>query len=322
MLYMNTKDVEKIGMNWNETIDVIEQAVITLDGGEFSQPIKPYLRYRDRSNRIIAMPAFLGGDTDMAGIKWIASFPKNIEQGIQRAHSMTILNDSAIGKPVAAFNTALVSGIRTASVTGLMIRHYEKVRPLNNVTVGILGFGPIGQLHLSMVADQLGDRLDKVLLFDIKGVKTEFIPESVRDRVVFANNWEEVYDASDVFITCTVSPAGYIARKPKEHALLLNVSLRDFKPEILDYTRAIIVDDWEEVCRENTDIELMHLQRGLQEQDTKSIADVVVRNAMGSFTDDANILFNPMGMAIFDIAIAKYYYTTAMANGIGTLLED
>ena len=322
MLYMNTKDVEKIGINWNDTIDMIEQAVTTLDTGDFNQPIKPYLRYRDKSNRIIAMPAFLGGDTNMAGIKWIASFPKNIEQGIQRAHSMTILNDAAIGKPVAAFNTAIVSGIRTASVTGLMIRYFEKVRPLQNATVGILGFGPIGQLHLQMVADQLSDRLDKVLLFDIKGVKTELIPESIKDRVVLATSWEEVYDASDVFITCTVSPEGYIARKPKDKALLLNVSLRDFKPEILDFTSAIIVDEWEEVCRENTDIELMHKQRGLQEQDTKSIADVVVRNAMGSYKPDDVILFNPMGMAIFDIAIATYYYRTALATGVGQMLED
>jgi len=322
MLYLNTKHVEEIGINWEDAVNVIEEAVVTLDKGDTAQPIKPYLRYREPGNRIIAMPAFLGGDVDMAGIKWIASFPKNIDKGIQRAHSMTILNDSATGKPVSAFNTALVSGIRTAAVTGLLIKHYEKVRPLENVTVGIVGFGPIGRLHLQMVADRLGDRISKVLLCDIKGVQTEFIPESIKDRVVIVDSWEEIYDQSDVFITCTVSPAGYIDKKPKAGALLLNVSLRDFKPAILDYTRSIIVDEWEEVCRENTDIELMHLERGLQKEDTKSINDVVVRNAMADFPAGESIIFNPMGMAIFDIAIATYYYRAALASGAGILLED
>lgn len=322
MLYLNTKHVEEIGINWDDAINVIEEAVVTLDKEDFAQPVKPYLRYREPGNRIIAMPAFIGGDVDMAGIKWIASFPKNIDQGIQRAHSMTILNDAATGKPVSAFNTALVSGIRTAAVTGVLIRHYEKVRPLENVTVGILGFGPIGRLHLQMVADQLGDRISQVLLCDIKGVQTEFIPESIKDRVVIVDAWEEVYSQSDVFITCTVSPNGYIDKKPKEGALLLNVSLRDFKPEILDYTRSIIVDEWEEVCRENTDIELMHLARGLQKEDTKSIADVVCHNAMANFPAGDAIMFNPMGMAIFDIAIATYYYRAALASGAGIQLED
>ncbi|ASS74003.1 2,3-diaminopropionate biosynthesis protein SbnB [Tumebacillus algifaecis] len=322
MLYLNTKHIESLGINWGETIDVIEQAVVSLDQNDVAQPIKPYLRFRDPANRIIAMPAFIGGEVEMAGIKWIASFPKNIEQGIQRAHSMTILNDAATGKPVSAFNTALVSGIRTASVTGLLIKHFEKIRPLENVTVGILGFGPIGQLHLQMVTDQLGDRISKVLLCDINGVRTSFIPEAIKDRVEIVESWEEVYSASDVFITCTVSPNGYIAQKPKDGALLLNVSLRDFKPEILDYTSSIIVDEWEEVCREKTDIETMHLARGLQKEDTKSIADVVCRQAMAGFKAGDAIMFNPMGMAIFDIAIATYYYRAALANGAGVLLED
>ncbi|KEO83356.1 2,3-diaminopropionate biosynthesis protein SbnB [Tumebacillus flagellatus] len=322
MLYLNTKDLQSIGINWNQTISVIEDAVKCLGNNDFAQPVKPYLRYRDMSNRIIAMPAFCGGDVNVAGIKWIASFPKNIQQGVQRAHSVTILNQADNGKPMAVFNTAYVSGIRTASVTGLVIKKYEEVKPLANVTVGIIGFGPIGQLHLEMVTAVLGDKIAKVRLYDIGGVKTEFIPAAIQDRVEIVDSYEAAYDDADVFITCTVSAGGYIDRKPKTGALLLNVSLRDFKPEILDYTRNIVVDDWEEVCRENTDIELMHKERGLREEDTKSIVDVVCKEALKGYNLDEAVIFNPMGMAVFDVAVARYYYDYAMENGVGTLLED
>jgi 2,3-diaminopropionate biosynthesis protein SbnB len=322
MLYLNTKDLQSIGINWHKTISVIEDAVKCLATNDFAQPVKPYLRYRDLTNRIIAMPAFCGGDVNVAGIKWIASFPKNIQQGVQRAHSVTILNEADNGKPMAVFNTAYVSGIRTASVTGLVIKKYEEVKPLANVNVGIIGFGPIGQLHLEMVTAVLGDKIAKVFLYDIGGVKTEYIPAAIQDRVEIVDTYEAAYDDADVFITCTVSSGGYIDRKPKEGALLLNVSLRDFKPEILDYTKAIIVDDWEEVCRENTDIELMHKERGLQEEDTKSIVDVVCKEAFKGFGSDEAVIFNPMGMAVFDVAVARYYYEYAMENNVGTLLED
>ena len=72
MIYLNEKDILKIGINWEETVDAIEKAVKCLNNKDYAQPVKPYLRYREPVNRIIAMPAFVGGDVDLAGIKWIA----------------------------------------------------------------------------------------------------------------------------------------------------------------------------------------------------------------------------------------------------------
>ncbi|EKS7869205.1 2,3-diaminopropionate biosynthesis protein SbnB [Bacillus bombysepticus] len=322
MMYLNTKHINEMGVNWEETINVISKAVKSLDSEDFSQPIKPYLRFDDPANRIIAMPAYIGGEFKVSGIKWIASFPKNIEKGIQRAHSVTILNDAMTGKPFATLNTAMVSVIRTASVTGLMIREFAKLRDLNNVKVGIIGFGPIGQMHLKMVTALLGDKIESVYLYDINGIKDELIPEKIYSKTQKVNAYEEAYNDADIFITCTVSAEGYIDKKPKDGALLLNVSLRDFKPDILEYTKSLVVDNWEEVCREKTDVERMHLERGLQKEDTVSIADVVIRGALQNFPYDKAILFNPMGMAIFDVAIAAYYYQRAREKEIGVLLED
>ncbi len=50
--------------------------------------------------------------------------------------------------------------------------------------------------------------------------------------------WEARYDDADVFVTCTVSPAAYIDRRPKPGSLQLNVSLRDYKPEVFDWVKA------------------------------------------------------------------------------------
>lgn len=151
MLYLNTKHIEEMGVNWSETIHVIRDAVQNYQLGHYSQPIKPYLRFKDLTNRIIAMPAYIGGDFESVGLKWIASFPKNIEQGIQRAHSVNLINDPDTGKLLATLHTAIVSGIRTASVSGLIIQECEKIRHLHEIKLGIIGFGPIGQLHLQML---------------------------------------------------------------------------------------------------------------------------------------------------------------------------
>ena len=81
------------------------------------------------------------------------------------------------------------------------------------------------------------------------------------------------------------------------------------------------MDDWEEVCREKTDIEMMHIERGLQEKDTKNIADVVFHDAMAAWPKEMPIMFNPMGMAVFDIATGRYFIDKAKALKVGQELE-
>src|SRR5580658_4185064 len=113
MKLLDESGIRAIGTDWNKTVDIIQEAVRCLEVNDFSQPVKPYLRYRNRKNRIIAMPAFVGGRINKAGIKWIASFPDNIHKGFPRAHSVVILNDADTGEPVCIICTPLLSIIRT-----------------------------------------------------------------------------------------------------------------------------------------------------------------------------------------------------------------
>jgi ornithine cyclodeaminase len=322
MIYLNENSINEIGIDWEKMIDIIEEAVKCLDTGEFAQPIKPYLRYRDLKNRIIAMPAFIGGPFDTAGIKWIASFPDNIKKGIPRAHSVVILNKADTGEPVGIINTALLSILRTASVSGLMIRYFDNVRPLKHINLGIIGWGPIGLYHFKMCTNLLGDRISKIFLYDLRKIDKSAIDSSYKDKIIVANRWEEAYGDADVFMTCTVSKAPYIDKPPKKASLQLNVSLRDYKTSIYPYVKeSIIVDNWEEICREKTDVEMMHMEKGLRKEDTKSIIDVVVNHCMKNYTDDMPIMFNPMGMAVFDIALGVYYMKEAIQKNIGHQLE-
>jgi ornithine cyclodeaminase len=324
MLYLNTESIKEIGVDWAQAINVIRSAIFALHANDYAQPIKPYLRYGDIKNRIIAMPAYVGGGNPVAGIKWIASFPDNIHKNKQRAHSVTVLNEHDSGRPFCIINTAAVSAIRTAAVSGLMITEYLKVKKGNErLTVGIIGFGPIGRMHLDMVAGVLEDRLEKVLLYDLKTVDASSIPEGLQNKVVLCESWEDCYREANIFITCTVSDKPYINIKPLSGSLQLNVSLRDYKPEMRQYMDTIIVDEWEEVCRQNTDIENMHKTTGLQKEDTLSMAEVVCQNALQQLSsDDAVIMVNPMGMAMFDMAIGEYYYRKALNQGIGLELPD
>lgn len=323
LLYLNQQHLNEIGINWRESVGCIEKAVKCMEKQDFAQPLKPYLRYRNPKNRIIAMPAFLGGEFNKSGIKWIASFPDNIHMNLPRAHSVVILNNAETGQPEAVINTALLSIIRTASVSGLMLKYFDEVRHLDKFKLGIVGFGPIGQYHLKMVTELFGDRIDRIVLYDLRPIDLEAIDCPYKDKMLIADDWRQAYEDADVFITCTVSATRYIDMKPKNGSLLLNVSLRDYKTEIFNYVKnTIVVDDWEEVCREKTDVEFMYKEKGLRKEDTQSIVDIVCNNGMNQYSSEDVIMFNPMGMSIFDIAIASYYVDKAIQFKVGQYLED
>ncbi|WP_106793802.1 2,3-diaminopropionate biosynthesis protein SbnB [Aquimarina sp. Aq78] len=319
MIYLNEKDLFTIGLNWKEFTETIREGVRCLNQGESVQPIKPYLRFKDIKNRIIAMPAYLGNDFDVAGIKWIASFPDNIKKNKARANCVTILNHADTGEPICIINTQLISVLRTTTVSRLMIEEYCSLKKIQNPKIGIIGFGPIGKYHLAMCQDYFKDDHAEFFIYDLNGVRPEDI--DMYDNVTVVDDWYSAYKDADVFMTCTVSNERYIDKKPKENSLHLNVSLRDYKTEQLDYFKdGIIVDKWKEICRENTDIEAMHKERNLVETDVKSIEDVVINKCLKDMVDKTAILFNPMGMAIFDIALGHYFYNKSKELKVGAVL--
>nr|WP_281248962.1 2,3-diaminopropionate biosynthesis protein SbnB [Bacillus alkalicellulosilyticus] len=298
----------------------VEEAVKIMHEDDFSQPIKPYLRYKDQKNRIIAMPAYIGGLINKSGIKWISSFPDNINYNKPRAHSVLILNNAETGEPISIINGALLSIYRTVAVSALVAKYVDIVREFSNFNLGIIGFGPIGQNHLKCFEDLYNEKINNIMIYDKKTINNDLL--KTNHKINVCSSWQEVYKNSDILITCTVSDKRYINLSPKKGSLHLNVSLRDYEPSIYDHMKdSIIVDNWEEVCRENTDIEIMHKQKGLKKSDTYSINDVVLKNAIRNIPLENSIMFNPMGMSIFDITIGSYYYTKALDNNIGIRLD-
>lgn len=315
LLYVNDSDMLKNNVNWHETIDVIRNAIDCILSNNISQPIKPYLRFKDLTNRIIAMPAYVGGNVDVAGIKWIASFPKNIEKSIPRASSVTVLNDSNTGIPIAIFNTAMISIIRTASVSGYLLKKYIDFSNYKKYNIGIIGFGPIGQNHLEMCQKVLGNGINKTFIYDRRKI-------SCSENEIICSSWQDVYNNVDILITCTSTLNRYINIPNSKCKLILDVSLRDFDEKSLDcFSKPFIVDNWEEVNRENTDIDYYKKLGKINKNQTVSLCDIQLQGLNYYFDKNDAIFFAPMGMAAFDIAIAHHYYNEFLNKGIGLELK-
>ena len=83
-------------------IAVVRDAYLAHARGQSVNPDSYFLRLPDKPDcRIVALPAFLGDGYQVAGLKWIASYPGNVQRGFPRASAVLVLNSYDTGYPFA-----------------------------------------------------------------------------------------------------------------------------------------------------------------------------------------------------------------------------
>ena len=128
--------------------ELVEETYRLHGAGDSVNPPSYFLRFPDRpSDRIIALPASIGGKVRVDGLKWISSFPENVAAGIPRASAVLILNDHDTGYPFACLESSIISATRTAASAALAADWLTRGRPQSSrpARVGFFGTGLIAR---------------------------------------------------------------------------------------------------------------------------------------------------------------------------------
>ncbi|GEO99318.1 2,3-diaminopropionate biosynthesis protein SbnB [Methylobacterium haplocladii] len=326
--YLSRSDIAALGGDHSDLyMAAIEHGLRLHAAGEFVQPLKPYLRNPRGchiADRIIAMPAWIGGDHPISGLKWIGSKHDNPSaRGLERASAVMVLNDAETNFPVAIMEAGLISAMRTAAVTGVAVRHLAKS---GFTDASIVGCGPIGERQARMLAEQF-PTLETLRLFDLRREAAEDLSSRLRDRfprlrIAIAETAEAAVRDASVVVTCTVTDTPYLPFSwLSRGTFLANVSIMDVESEVFLKSDKVVVDDWDQSNREKKVINLL-VESGQFSRETlhAELGEIVVGRKPGRESDDEIILLNPMGMAIDDVACAAAILRLAEAKGAGTLL--
>ena len=104
--------------HFDECIRIVREAYLAHADRQSVNPDSYFLKFPDKPDcRIIALPAYLGNSFDVAGLKWIASYPANVQRGFPRASAVLVLNSYETGYPFAILESSIISAARTARVS-------------------------------------------------------------------------------------------------------------------------------------------------------------------------------------------------------------
>ncbi|AOS63779.1 2,3-diaminopropionate biosynthesis protein SbnB [Actinoalloteichus hymeniacidonis] len=303
-------------------VEVIERAYLTHARGESVNPPSYFLRFPDRpSSRIIALPASVGGDEAVDGIKWISSFPGNIEHGLPRASAVLILNDPATGYPYACLESSIISATRTAASAALAADRLSRGARPRRVT--FVGTGLIARyIHEFLAAT--GWEFDEVGVFDLR---TEFASAFLDaigadpERSVVHPDAESALRAADLVILATTAAAPHVVDPAwfAHNPLVLNVSLRDLSPEVILAAHNVL-DDVEHCLKADTSPHLAEQHTGSREFVDGVLADVLRGDLV--LERDRPVVFSPFGLGVLDLAVGRFVYEHAVASGQAVAVPD
>ncbi|QWF85102.1 2,3-diaminopropionate biosynthesis protein SbnB [Amycolatopsis sp. CA-230715] len=311
--------------NEKKVVDIVESAYRLHGEGDTVNPPSYFLRFPDRpTSRIIALPASVGGDNSVDGVKWISSFPGNVANGVPRASAVLILNDHDTGYPIACLESSVISAARTAASAALAAAALTKGhdRPRR---VGFLGTGLIAR-YLHTYLARTGWEFDEIGVHDLNaesanGFRDYLDGAGTTGTITVHSDAESLIRGSDLVVLATVAGTPHIHEVDwfRHDPLVLNVSLRDLAPEII-LISTNIVDDVDHCLKADTSPHLAEQLTGDRGFLSGTLFDVLENRV--ELPKDRPLVFSPFGLGVLDLAVAKHVYDELGEAGALSVVPD
>lgn len=323
VLWISAKEINQLGITMKEIMDAVETGFAAMGRGEGEMPAKIGIHPREDCF-IHAMPCYLGGNIDRAGVKCVSGYPPNPKKGIPYITGIMLVVDPETGLPQAVMDAAWVTAWRTGAASGVYARHFGNP---DTRSVALIGTGVQARVNLLAMKETF-PRLADVKCFDIYESSmdkfvTDMQPELPSASFTKCADMESAVTDADVLITCTPiveTPKRFIPRAwIKDECLVISV----------DYDSAIHEDAF---AGANFTCDNRNQYTWTQEQGTyfqngyplpadinADMGEICSGQKQGVRTGQRGAVL--MGIASHDIMTASLIFDRAVKAGLGTRVD-
>lgn len=322
--FVSEADVQSLGITMKEVMDHVEIGWKMNGGKKTELPAKIGVHPR-HDCYMHAMPCWIGGEVDMAGIKWVAGYPSNLEKKLPYNNGVFILNDVETGVVKAIMDCNWMTTWRTGAAAGLGAKYFADPKA---EVVAVAGLGTIGKITLRAFKEVL-PAMKTVKLYDPMPGQAERYIEAMKDvcpnvEFVVCPDIKKACEDADVVTTCAPileKPNRIISADMLKKDVFCMTSDYDstFAGDTVNNGRVFVCDDRNQYLW--TQEHGVYFQNGypLAEEIYADMGEVVAGHAEPVREGRRTCLF--MGIASHDVMTAKLILEKAAVKNAGTMLK-
>ncbi len=322
---LTERDVEEL-LPMRDCIDVMAEALVSFRRGEMTMPLRSVFVPPGATGLMAWMPAHGSGTRAVYGMKVLCVIPGNPARGLEGHQGAVILQDGETGRLRAVVNASAITAIRTAAVTAVATRALanEDARRL-----AIVGTGTQARRHLESIP--LVRPIERAVVIGRTPERAKAFVEEARASVPFelqpAADAETAVREADVVVTVTTSrdpvlQGAWLSAGTHVNAVgASQPTSRELDTESV--AAASLFADRDESVRNEAGEFRLALDEGRIGPDhiRAELADVLTGARPGRTSLEEITLFRSLGLAIEDLAAARFVLERADATGAGARVE-
>jgi ornithine cyclodeaminase/alanine dehydrogenase-like protein (mu-crystallin family) len=324
MLILSQSDVRQL-LPMRDCIGVMEEALAGLARGEAMLPLRSIIKLPDPLGFFAMMPAFTASPASI-GVKVLTVFPGNHGSAFDSHQGAVLLFEAKHGSLQAILDATAITGIRTAAVSAVATKLLARK---NARSLAILGSGVQARMHIEAIP--LVRDIDVVRIWSRNPDNAEALARETKEKFGIATEVFPTAEAavrdSDIVCTVTLSHQPVLHGawlKPGAHVNAVGTATPNAREVDTDTVKRsrLYVDRRESGLKEPGDI-LIPINEGAITADhlVGEIGEILIGKTPARGSENEITLFKSLGLAIEDLAAARFVAERAAATGAGVKVE-
>lgn len=293
--FINEAQIEAV-LEWGPLMNVLEKAMIAFSAGDVAQPVRQMVQVPGHDAIIAAMPAV----GEAMAVKVVTLYHANAGTEIPTHQAVILVFDKDNGSPLAVLDGRLITEMRTAAGSAAAAR---KLAVTNPAVVTIMGNGVQARSHAEALAEVR--HYGELRLWARNDARGRVFAEEI-GATYFADAEKAVRD-SDI-VACTTAAKEPILQGAwlKPGAFVTAVGWNTIDGRELDdaaMANTVIVESYDAAQDQAGNV------RGSGCEIFAEIGEIYARTK--AVPEGATVIYDSVGMAIMDVAVAKLAYDLA-----------
>ncbi len=292
---------------------VINPPKVNLDLGETGN----YPYYEGFMN---AMPAYIGGNLDIAGLKWVGGFAGERKKAdLPYITAMILLVNPHLGTFEAVLEGSYISNMRTGSQTAVALKY---LHPKKEITIGLYGAGLQARTQIETISEWFD--ITRLVVWNHRRVTAEAfaveMKQFVTGEIIIADPEKpEEAAANDALITVTPAQKPFLTKEMVKPGTIVFPmgSFQEITDDLILAADKIVVDHTEQALHRGA-LKSLNDEGIITEKNiTTTIGELAAgKTTIGDISNDITICI-PIGTGAVDVAVAARAYEKALEQGIG-----